>query len=121
LQFKGLDKKYLNLLFKGNLWLVESFINGIIDFYVMDVKFLKEEKNEIEFELDNVTLMEILRVYLNKEAEVTFVAWKKEHQTTVAVMKVETKTKDAKSMVKDAIKAIVSDVDGVVSDFKSLK
>lgn len=32
----------------------------------MEIKILKESKDEIEFEIDNLTLAEILRVYLKQ-------------------------------------------------------
>ena len=41
----------------------------------MELKFLKDEKNEIEVEISDVTLAEILRVYLNKDSEISFAAW----------------------------------------------
>jgi len=42
----------------------------------MELKILKDEKEEIEVELENMTLAEILRIYLNKDSNVDFVAWK---------------------------------------------
>ena len=45
----------------------------------MEIEFLKEEKDDIEVKLENVTLAEILRVYLNEDSSVTFAAWKREH------------------------------------------
>ena len=39
------------------------------------MKIIKDEKNAIEVELENITLAEILRVYLNKDSGVSFAAW----------------------------------------------
>jgi len=47
----------------------------------MEINVLKESKEEIEIELDNLTIVEILRVYLNKDTGVTFVAWRRNHPT----------------------------------------
>ena len=33
----------------------------------MEIKILKDEKNELDIELSSLTIAEILRVYLNKE------------------------------------------------------
>jgi DNA-directed RNA polymerase subunit L len=95
-----------------------SFINGLIDFYVMELKFLKREKDEVEFELPSLTLAEILRIYLNSDSDVSFAAWRREHFTKNPVMKV--KAKDVKTSIKKAVDAIVSDMDGVIESFKKL-
>lgn len=87
----------------------------------MELKFLKSEKNSVEVEFSDVTLIEILRVYLNRNSDVTFAAWKKDHPTVNPVLKVETKSKDAKTALKDAVKAIVSDLDDSLAEFKKLK
>lgn len=87
----------------------------------MELKFLKTEKNEVEVEFTDMTLIEILRTYLNKDSDVTFAAWKREHHTVNPVLKVKTKSKDAKTVLKDAVKAIVADLDSALKDFKALK
>ena len=87
----------------------------------MEMNILKNEKEEIEFELDSITLVEILRVYLNKDADVTFAAWKKEHPTKKPVFLVKTKGKVAKKAVDEAISAITKDLDKLEADFKKLK
>ena len=87
----------------------------------MDIKFLKDEKNEVEFEINDLTLAEILRVYLNQDSSVSFVAWKREHYTKSPVLKVKTKDKDAKVVIKDAIETISKELDSIASDFKASK
>ncbi|MBL7059261.1 DNA-directed RNA polymerase subunit L, partial [Candidatus Pacearchaeota archaeon] len=47
----------------------------------MEIKVLKSSKEEIELEIENLTIAEILRVYLNKDSNVSFVAWKRKHPT----------------------------------------
>ena len=84
----------------------------------MKIKFLKEEKNELEFELESLTLAEILRVYLNKDSAVTFVAWKKEHETMDPILKVKTSGKNAKIIVKNAVNSILKELDQLSEDFK---
>jgi len=87
----------------------------------MEIKVLKNSKEEIELETDSLTLVEILRVYLNKDSFVSFAAWKKEHPTKNPILLVKTKGKTAKKAVNDAVSAIVKDLDKAETDFKKMK
>ena len=87
----------------------------------MDIKILKSSKDEIEFQIGSLTLVEILRVYLNKDSAVTFTAWKREHITESPTMVVKTKGKSAKKALNDAVSEITKDLNSIESDFKKLK
>ena len=87
----------------------------------MELEVLNILKDEIEVKLDNVTLAEILRVYLNKDSSVIFAAWKREHPTERPVLKVKTKGKSVKKAIDDAVSAITKDLDKLEADFKKLK
>lgn len=87
----------------------------------MEIKFLKNTKNEVEVQIQDLTLAEILRVYLNNEPEVTFVAWKREHMTEKPILKIKTRDKDVKVIVKSAIETITKDLDDVLGNFKAMK
>ena len=87
----------------------------------MEVKFLKKEKNEIEVELEDLTLAEILRVYLNKDSNVDFVAWRREHPTDNPVLEVKTSSGTPQKAVDNAVKAITKDLDSFEKDISSLK
>jgi len=87
----------------------------------MEVKILKNEKEEILVEVDNLTLIELLRVYLNKDSAVIFVAWKREHYTKNPILKVKTKGKTAKKALNDAIALVIKELDKLEADFKKLK
>ena len=87
----------------------------------MEINVLKSSKDEIEVELGSLTIAEILRVYLNRDSSVTFVAWKREHPTEKPVLLVKTKGKTAKKAISDAVSAITKDLDKLESDFKKLK
>ncbi|GAH77157.1 unnamed protein product [marine sediment metagenome] len=87
----------------------------------MEIKVLKESKEEIEIKFDNVTIAEILRVYLNKDPRVKFVAWRRGHPTENPQLLVKTKGKTAKRAVDSAISAITKDLDKVLTDFKKMK
>ncbi len=87
----------------------------------MEIKILKNTKDEIEVEVDSLTIAEILRVYLNKDSSVTFAAWKREHPTKNPVLAVKTKGKAAKKAINDAVGALTKDLDNVYADFKKMK
>ncbi len=87
----------------------------------MEIKVLKSEKDEIEVELENLTMAELLRVYLNKDSAVSFTAWKRAHPTEKPVLVVKTKGKTAKKAINDAVNSITKDLDKVLNDFKKLK
>ena len=87
----------------------------------MEINVLKKEKNELEVEFSNLTFPEILRVYLNKDSSVTFVAWKKEHATRNPVLLIKTNGKDVKKVLENSISEIVKDLEKVELEFKNLK
>lgn len=87
----------------------------------MEVKVLNDSKDEMEIELDNLTIAEILKVYLNKDSSVTFAAWKREHPTKNPILSVKTKGKTAKKAVNDAVSAITKELDKIESDFSKMK
>ena len=87
----------------------------------MEINVLKSSKDEIELELGSVTIVEILRVYLNKDSSVTFAAWKRKHPTEKPILLVKTKGKTAKKAISDAVNSITKDLDKLDSDFKKLK
>jgi len=86
----------------------------------MEIKILKSEKDAVEFEIDSITLAEILRVYLNKDSSVTFAAWKREHPTRNPIMSVKTKGKAATKAIDDAVSAITKDLDKIEKDFEKI-
>lgn len=87
----------------------------------MVLKVLSSSKEEIELEVNNLTIAEILRVYLNKDEDVTFVAWRREHPTKNPVLLIKTKGKTAKKAVEDAVKHLDKDLEKIEDDFKKLK
>jgi DNA-directed RNA polymerase subunit L len=87
----------------------------------MEIEILKNEKNLILAKIGELTIAELLRVYLNKDSNVDFVAWKREHPTENPILKVETKGKTAKKAISDAISAVEKELDNFEKDFKKLK
>ena len=87
----------------------------------MEMKVLKNSKEELEIEIGNLTLAELLRVYLNKDEAVSFVAWKRNHPSEKPVLSVKTKGKTAKKAVNDAVSAIVRELEKTEDAFKKMK
>ncbi|MCX6750007.1 MAG: hypothetical protein NTZ83_00960 [Candidatus Pacearchaeota archaeon] len=87
----------------------------------MEMKILKDSKEELEVEIGSLTMVEILRVYLNKDSSVNFAAWKREHPTKKPILAVRTKGKTPKKAINDAIAAITKDLENIETDFKKLK
>ena len=87
----------------------------------LELEILKSSKDEIELRLGNMTLVEILRVYLNKDPNVSFSAWKREHPSEKPILKVTTKGKTAKKAISDAVAAATRDLDKIEDNFKKLK
>jgi len=87
----------------------------------MEVEILKDEKNELEVTIDNQTIVEILRVYLNKDSAVKLGVWKKVHYSKPFVLKIKTEGKSAKKAFQDAIAKIHKDLDKYKDEFKKAK
>jgi len=87
----------------------------------MEVKVLKSSKDEIEMQVENLTLAELLRVYLNKDPAVTFAAWKREHPSEKPIIKINVKGKSIKKAVNDAVASAVKDLEKMEKDFKKMK
>jgi DNA-directed RNA polymerase subunit L len=87
----------------------------------MELNILKSSKDEMELEIESLTMVEILRVYLNKDDDVVFAAWKRDHPTKKPILLVKTKGKTAKKAVEDAVSAITKELDVLEADFKKMK
>jgi len=83
----------------------------------MELSILKEGKNEVEIGIDSVTVAEILRVYLDKQGT-DFVAWKREHPTKPALLKIKTDGKTVKKAVSEAVSEIIKDLEEVEKEIK---
>ena len=84
----------------------------------MEIKILLDEKNELEVQMDNQTVAEVVRVYLNEDDSVKLGVWKKEHYSRPLVLKVVTEGKTAKKALTDAIAKIRKDLDKYSDEFK---
>lgn len=84
----------------------------------MEIKYIKNEKNEIEVEINNLTIAELVRSYLVEDDDVDFAAWRRDHPTKNPILKITTNGKTAKKALQDAIKKIEKELDSVAEQFK---
>jgi len=84
----------------------------------MELEIVKSEKDDFELKLNNITIAELLRVYLNNVPEVNFVAWKREHISKPALLKVQTTGKSAKKAIGEAISSIMKDSNDILVGLK---
>ncbi|MEM4625607.1 MAG: RpoL/Rpb11 RNA polymerase subunit family protein [Candidatus Pacearchaeota archaeon] len=87
---------------------------------MVSISIVKNEKEEIEFLIDSITVAEILREYLNKDNSVKFAAWRKEHPNRPVVFRVETSGKTAKRAIEDAISQIEKETNELVAEVNKL-
>lgn len=87
----------------------------------MEIKVLKDERQELEISLDNQTIAEVLRVYLNKDDKVKLAVWKKEHYSRPLIMRIETAGKTAKKALNDAVTDVKKDLKKYGDEFKKAK
>ena len=83
----------------------------------MNIEILKQDKNSIELKIDDLTVAEVLRAYLNKEG-IEFAAWRREHPSKPLLFKIESSGKTVKKAISDAISAINKDADKLVGLLK---
>lgn len=83
----------------------------------MEISVVRKEKQCIELKVNNLTIAEILRVYLAEQGA-SFVAWKREHPSKPIIMKIEVSNGTAEKAVSDAVSALQKDCDKLVSVVK---
>jgi len=83
----------------------------------MNIEIIKQEKDEIEMRIDNLTVTEILREYLNRQG-IEFAAWRREHPTKPILFRIQSSGKTVKKEVNDAVAAINKDLDKVLAGVK---
>lgn len=84
----------------------------------MDLKILHDEKNELEVQIDNQTVAELVRVYLNEDDSVKLGVWKKEHYSKPLILKIVSEGKSAKKALQDAIAKAKKDLEKYGDEFK---
>ncbi len=75
----------------------------------MNIEIISDESDVLEFRIDNLTIAEILRVYLNNNG-VKFVAWRRDHLTKPVIFRVESSGKNVRKVISEAISSINKDL-----------
>jgi len=84
----------------------------------MNINIIKEDKNSLDVEIDNLTIVELLRVHLNKEGA-KLAAWRREHPSKPAVLHIE--AEHPKKLLQKAVSTIEKELDKVADEFKKMK
>lgn len=79
----------------------------------MNVEVISHSANDCEVKVDNLTVVEIMRVYLNEHG-IKFAAWRRDHLTQPAIFKIESSGKTVKKAIAEAVSAISKDVDSLI-------
>jgi len=84
----------------------------------MEVKIIKYEKDELEIELDNLTVAELLRNLLWQDDSVELAVWKREHPIKKPHLVLKTKGKDSKKVLLSTIEKAEKLNEGIIKEFK---
>jgi DNA-directed RNA polymerase subunit L len=87
----------------------------------MEINIIKNEKNELEIKINNQTIAELIRFYLNQDPAVKLGVWKKEHYSKPIILKITTQGKSAKKALQDAITKAQKDLKKYSEEFKKAK
>ncbi len=80
----------------------------------MEITVIDSGKDHVEITIDNPTIAEVLRAYLN-EAGISFAAWRREHPSKPVIMRIESSNGTVKKAISDAVAAIQKDLDALTS------
>lgn len=86
----------------------------------MKIKVIKAEKNELEIEVNNLTIAELLRNILWQDSATEFAAWRREHPTKNPRVVLKTKGKNAKKVMLDTLASIQKTTSQLVKEFKKV-
>ena len=75
----------------------------------MDIEIVNEQKDDMELKIDNPTIAELMRVYLHEQG-VKFAAWRREHPSKPAIMRIQTSSGSVKKAVSDAVASAQKDL-----------
>lgn len=84
----------------------------------MEIKVLSEDKKSMDIEVDNLTVVELMRVYLNKEGA-KMAAWRRDHPSKNPILHIE--AENPRKLVQKTIEAIQKELSSIEADFKKLK
>jgi len=83
----------------------------------MHVEILSKDKNSVDFNIDNVTISEVMRVYLQEQG-VQFAAWRREHPSKPLNFKIIAGEQSLSKCISGAGEAIIEDCDKILAVVK---
>lgn len=78
----------------------------------MNIEIISQDNDMVELRVDNLTVAELLRVYLNENG-IKFAAWRRDHLTKPVIFRVESSGKAVKKAISEAISAINKDLSSI--------
>lgn len=75
----------------------------------MNIEIISQDSDALELRVDNLTVAEILRVYLNENG-IKFAAWRRDHLTKPVIFRIESTGKGVKKAITEAIANINKDL-----------
>ena len=87
----------------------------------MECKIIKQEKDELQIEIDNLTLAELLRNELWQDKATKMAVWKRDHPTKNPILVLKTDGKAAKKVLQDTLEKIQDKDNDLLKSFKKLK
>ncbi len=84
----------------------------------MEIKVLAEDKTFMDLEIDSLTIVELMRVYLNKEGA-KMAAWKRDHPSQNPTLHIE--ADQPRKLLQKAIISVQKDLATIEADFKKMK
>lgn len=85
----------------------------------MQINVLKQEKDRLEIELDNLTIAELLRTELWNDEKIEIAAWKRDHPSKNPVLIIVVKEGTAKKALLDCLARLQKMNDTLVDKFKA--
>jgi DNA-directed RNA polymerase subunit L len=84
----------------------------------MEIKIIKDEKELLEIEINNLTIAEFLRNELWQDKATEMAVWKRSHPTKNPILVLRTKGKKARTVLLDVISKIRDKNSELLSEFK---
>lgn len=85
----------------------------------MKIEVLRKEANELELEIDDLTLCELLRNELWQDSSIKVAAFERSHPNKNPILKVWSDGKTAKKALEDTIKRLDKQIEDVEKKFKA--
>ena len=86
----------------------------------MEINIIKQDKNHLEIELDNLTIAEFLRNELWGDSATELAAWKRTHPSKNPILVLRTKGKTAKAVFNATLTKLKKNNQEILTKFKAV-